>query len=289
MSIPTNGIQVAAPSSKGKNVFFTSGSKTNADKLEEGLTALDLASFAPKQNSKLVALHQALKSVCGSKHRLVRPLIGERGYAIVKETKDGSGQSLSHGVDFDALMPHDSDFPVFRDSTGNYFQPDEGDRIIHRFQVEKERVQAAAISKALVNIIDKFHGTSLRPSGGIYWLPQGAIETFDKVAKCFQDACEDGTNKIYFQTTVLDDDLTESVIAGLTQSVEMEVNQMTADLRDNNPGKRAKKTKAERCNRLLARIAGYEKMFSVSLKELQAQVSTVEGQAMMATFSTMGV
>jgi len=277
-------IQIEAPSSKGKNVFFSTGSKTNADKLQKGLEALGFGKSAPKKNSKLIALHQALKGVCGSKSRLIRPLKGEPGYAVVREQKGSDGKSLSHTIEFDALMPTDSEYPFFRDSAGNLFSPPEENAIVQRFQIEKERVQASAISKSLVKIIDDLHGISLRPSGGIYWVPQGAVAHMEKVADCFRDACEGNLNKIYFQTTVFDDDLRESVIVGLTQSIETEVRQMLEVLNNPDIGKRAKNTKRDRCGKLLKRITGYERMFRVSLQELQKQVSEVEAEAMLDAF-----
>ena len=280
MSITT----VQAPSSKGNNVFFSTGSKTNADKLKTGLDALNLGQFAPKKNSKLVALHQALKGVCGRKDRLIRPLKGEPGYAVVREEKGEDGKSLSHTVEFDALMPTDSHCPVFRDPDGEYFSPFEDNAITQRFQIECERVQASAISKSLVQIIDYMHGISLRPRGGVYWVPQGAVDRFENVAQCFHESCEGKLNKVYFQTTVHDDKLRDSVIMGLTDSIETETRQMLEVLSQPDVGKRAKKTKMDRCGKLLKRISGYEKMFQVSLQELQKHVSHVEAQAMMTAF-----
>jgi len=276
--------QVQAPSSRGNNVFFSTGSKTNADKLKNSLAALGLEQYAPKQNSKLVATHQALKSVCGRKDRLIRPLKGEPGYAVVREEKGEDGKSLSHTVEFDALMPAGSDFPVFRNPDGEYFSPVEDGAITHRFQIECERVQASAVSKSLVQIIDYMHGISLRPRGGVYWIPQGAVAKFEKVAECFQNSCEGNLNKVYFQTTVHDDKLRDSVIMGLTESIENETRQMLEALSQPDVGKRAKKTKMDRCGKLLKRISGYEKMFQVSLQELQKHVADVEAEAMMTAF-----
>ena len=49
-------------------------------------------------------------------------------------------------------------------------------------------------------------------------------------------------------------------------------------------GKRAAKTKQERCARLRKRVRGYEKMFAVTLQGLAENLATVESALVIATF-----
>lgn len=275
---------------KGKNVFFTLGSKTNTEKLKESLDQLGLGSFAPDNNTKKSALKQALYSVCANRRRLIRPLPGERGYAIVSEKRDEDGVSLEHTVDFDALLPNGSDVPVYRDpDTGQPCNPSEEDKILHRFQIELGRLPSPKVSLALVRILDHMHAISLRPTGGIYWLPQGAVTKFQEVAKAFEEASEDNSNIMYFQTTAMDDDLRHTVIESLKRSIGGEVSAMEEEVMSGDLGKRAIKTKQERCDKLRARVLGYQKMFDVTLKELEEHLDTVESATAVNAFASFGV
>ena len=275
---------------KGKNVFFTLGSKTDAEKLKESLDQLGLGGFAPDNNTRLSALKQALHGVCANRRRLVRPLPGESGYAVVSESRDENGVSLDHSVDFDALLPSGSGDPVYRNpETGLPCNPPEEVRILHRYQIELKRLPSNKVSIALVRVLDHMHAVSLRPTGGIYWLPQGAVSKFQEAAKAFEEASEDSSNIIYFQTTAMDDDLRRTVVDSLKRSISNEVSTMEEDVMTGDLGKRAIKTKKERCAKLRARVIGYQKMFSVTLKELEDHLDTVESAEAMNAFASFGV
>ncbi len=275
---------------RGKVVYWTLGNKTDADVLKTKFDNQNLGSFAPDKNTNKSSLKIALTSVCANRRRLVRPLVGERGYAVVTEKKDSSGVSLGHTVDFDALLPDGVDVPVFRNAeTGAIINPPEENAILHRYQIEQDRCSSHKLGIAMVKLVDRLHGVSLRPTGGFYWLPEPALPRQNAIAAAIQSSSPDGSNIIYSLKTAMDDDLRNAVIGGLTHTLETELNTVEEEVMSGDLGKRALKTKKERCARLRQRVVGYQKMFSVALTELEDKLDRAESAVSVCSFQAMGV
>ena len=248
-----------------------------------------METFAPDKNTNKASLKIALTSVCANRRRLVRPLVGERGYAVVTEKKDSNGVSLGHSVDFDALLPDGKTEPVFRNpADGSIFNPPEENAILHRYQIEQQRCSSHKLGIAMVKMVDRLHGVSLRPTGGFYWIPEPAIPRWNLLAQSIQDSSPDKSNVVYSVRTAMDDQLRSAVISGLTHSIETEIKAMQESLETDDLGKRALKTKSSRCGRLRQRVVGYQKMFSVALTQLEDQLDEVETAEAFSVLSSLG-
>ena len=275
---------------RGTVVYWTLGNKTDADYLKQEFEKIGMAGLAPDKNTDKSSLKIALLSVCANRRRLVRPLVGERGYAIVTESKDVVGKSLDHNVDFDVLLPDSSSTPIFRDSqTGAIFNPAEENSILHRYQIEQDRCASHKLGISITRVIDQLHGTSLRPTGGFYWIPQGALSRWNLAAKAIQESASDGSNIIYSLKTAMDDDMKRAVIDGLSRELSTEIETMETDVMSGDLGKRALKTKQERCERLRSRVKGYKGMFSVALVDLEQSLERVESAVAMSALTNFGV
>tara|TARA_R100001129_G_scaffold56172_2_gene38664 strand:+ start:605 stop:1459 length:855 start_codon:yes stop_codon:yes gene_type:complete len=274
---------------RGQVVFWTLSNKTDAEYLKNELELQNMGGFAPDKNTNKSSLKIALTAVCANRRRLVRSLVGERGYAVVSEHKDSTGVSLGHTVDFDALLPDGAGSPVFRrPDTGEIFNPPEENAILHRYQIEQQRCSSHKLGIAMVKMVDRLHGVSLRPTGGFYWIPEPAVPRWNALAKAIQDSSPDGSNVVYALKTAMDDELRRTVIDGLTHSLESEVGTMEEDVMSMELGKRALKTKKERCARLRQRVEGYRKMFSVALSDLDHHLDRVESAVSVCVLSQMG-
>ena len=290
----------------GTNVFYTLGSKTNAPELRRALNEIEIKRggkeiklgdrFIPEKNTKKAALKQALVSVCSNRRRLVRPLPkGQRGYAVVTENKDENGKSLDHVVDFNVVLNVEDGKmgePEFLNAKmdGPALEGDCPDMnlILHRYQIELDRLPHHKISVAIVKILDFFHATSLKPTGGLYWLPKDTV--FRKVAKAIEDASEDDSNQVFFQRTAKDEDLNRTVISNLRRTITTEAEAILSEALVRGEGemeKRAIATKEARWLALRKRIAGYQKLFGVVLSDLQDDMEKTETALVAATFSQL--
>ena len=275
---------------RGKVTYWTLGSQTDAEALRKELEILQLSKFAPDNNTNKASLKIALERVCGNRRRLVRPLpAGERGYAIVTETKDQNGKSLDHSVDFDALLPDGMNVPIFRDpETGAILNPPEEANILHRYNLERDRCSSHKLGIALARIVDGLHGVSLRPTGGFYWIPEGALEKWNAVGAAIERCSSDRSNIVYSLKTAMDESMKRAVIDGLSRELSGEIATMEESVLTDDLGKRALKTKQERCERLRSRVIGYKKMFQVSLSSLEDSLERVESAVSLAALSGMG-
>ena len=283
----------------GANVFWTLGEDTDADFLEEQLSALKLSfgKLAPKKNSDKAALHIATKRVCANRRRLVRPLpSGIHGYAVVNEDQDDNGKSLDHSVDFDVLFLQGGDnTPVFQDpQTGELIFPQEANAILGRYATERQRCNSHKVGIMLAKIVDRLHGVSLRPTGGYYWIPEQKVPLMESVAQIVRKSSPSGRNTVYFMRTVLDESGKVAVIDGLVRQLTSELESIEAQVEEvDEDGKRAMKkrglkTKQERCERLHNRVRGYEKMFQTKLDSLRETVERVEEATTFAALEAMG-
>ena len=275
---------------RGKVAYWTLGNKTDAEALRKELELLNLSKFAPDNNTNKASLKIALERICSNRRRLVRPRpAGERGYAIVTETKDQNGKSLDHSVDFDVLLPDGMDTPVFRDPTsGDIINPLEEPQILHRYQIEQDRCSSHKLGIALVRIVDHFHGVSLRPTGGLYWIPEGILSRWDAVGAAVERCSSDSSNIVYCLKTAMDDEMKRAVIDGLSRELNNEIQTMEESVMSDDLGKRALRTKKERCERLRKRVSGYQKMFKVTLDSLDESLERVESAVAISALSILG-
>tara|TARA_R100000008_G_scaffold28095_1_gene15574 strand:+ start:3879 stop:4736 length:858 start_codon:yes stop_codon:yes gene_type:complete len=276
---------------RGKVVYWTLGNKTDAVALKAEFESQGLLRFAPDKNSNTASLKIALQKVCGSRRRLVRPLPpGERGYAVVTETKDAQGKSLDHSVDFDAVLPDGAQQPIFRDpATGEVINPAEETKILHQYFLELDRCSSHKLGISIVRLVDHFHGISLRPTGGLYWLPEQALSRWDAAAKAIEGCSGDSSNIIYSLRTAVDDRTKQAIISGLSRELNKELAAMEESIMSDDLGKKALETKQARCEKLRKRVTGYQKMFKVGLQSLDESLERVESAVSITLFQGWGV
>ena len=285
----------------GRMVYFTLGGETDAEKLGQALEDMGLGKFAPSSNTSRIALKLGCQSVCSKGVRFLRDLKGERGYAVVSQRKDETSGELTFRVDFSAVTDLEGDI-TFRigdevpTNPGGYslldtkwptYQQvlDDMGRVRARALVESTRCQASTVARSLVGLVDRFHGVSLRESGGIYWLPAGpnnaVLDKWSKVAEAFT-ACGGGRNIIYALQTEVDEDTAFAIMDALVREVKKEREQMEERFHGLEHGasddrhKRALATMESRIKTLRGRVKGYESIVGRNLDGLRTELSECE-------------
>jgi hypothetical protein len=143
--------------------------------------------------------------------------------------------------------------------------------VLNRFPVERASLAPADISSWLIKLANGKSATSLRDSGGIYFVPRGHVDFWRSVGR----AVEQCGHKVFKIPALHNTEAVEAILDAITTEANAEVEAIEADLEkigDEAPGKRALDSRATRCRDLLKKVAEYETLLGVRLPEIQARV-----------------
>ena len=280
----------------GEIVTWSLTSTTNVDKLREALTEIegangkvrDFSRFTPKTNTCLKALHAALMKVF-RRSTLIRPLKkGGRGYSIVREETNktsavtGNAATLLHNTIFEVRLPDaHSKVPDFLEIEEDGLPSELEAQIRAEFIRQLAVVPHSNLASSLTRIVDHLHGISIRPSGGVYWMPEPVKVYFDNIANAVME-CGPGC-EVHCAETVVGPKLTSMVVDNLVRTLRDEMERVADELdansmlpEDDQWGERKLKTMLDRAKHLDKRIRGYQKMMGVNLQELKDQLSELD-------------
>ena len=261
-------------------VTYWNLSESDPKILKEAWKAAGLEKFAPRARTEQDALKKALKSVFLSDHRrLIRPLADDPGFAIISETGGDERRTLTHEQELAVTVAPGGKL-IFEPKSHT-----DATRIDEEYRAALGSVPALKVSRALVGLLESaLHATPLR--GGIYWVPDDAINTWKTIA----DGVEAAGNAscVYLMRTAMDDTAKKAVLDALTADIEKEVASILADTTaDSNLGVRglaSRKTKAED---LVARVEEYEKILDVKLQTLRTKAKEADAAATLAALAAM--
>jgi len=227
----------------------------------EGLPATAL----PEAPSGKIALSRALRDQQHVKRKLVKA--GGGFWALLDVLADAHGhvetqqiaiaRYTDQGLELTCMpnAPYDLDAKI-RTGFFNYSQT----------------LETADVSNWLTKLADAKHATSLRESGGVYFLPQPAVAYWEIVTRVLA-----GCGHAVFSIPALRSD---EAIAAILDSLTQEANAACAALHtemgqplDQLPGDRGLATKARACDSLATKIAGYAALLEVDLGSLQDRIT----------------
>ncbi len=264
-------------SATGAFVCWTLAAWTDHKILTDQLSAIGLGGYVPKPPSPQVALHEALKEICASSDRLVRPLSEAAAYCVVKEKK--VGRRNEYETERTARID-----PDVKDRVSLLFNPyDDVAKEVHKtFDAMQGRVASSALSTSLVAIVKRLHGTAIRPTGGIYWVPNP--ELFEPIAKAVEASGLTGHHIVYIvglhvnaQAVRLVKHAIEAEILAESQRLHEEISQ--ADL-----GKKALENRCDYLSEMEKKVIEYEAILGESLTHLKDSLKTVQTAIGMGEF-----
>lgn len=260
----------------GAVTFWNVAVETDRNALFSKLQAIGFEDCVPNERTAFAAA----KQTCLKKFR------GE-GYRVEK-LKDGNGvtvESIERG-DFEnkytqiAYIIVDDDTRtiaqcrVFISGANNQQIETE---LIDAFQVELNLCAANAIGMALAKAIEMHDGYHLRPHGGVYFLPNYKSESFEAVAKAFEESAVGGQTMVHRMEVASTDNTLRSVHYAIRERMSERINEMKAELAD-GLGKAGRKNRKVEVEALLEQTKRYEGLLSESLEEVRADLQSVMTQ-----------
>lgn len=249
----------------GAIVYWTLSDDFDAELLKTGLQNLGLEKFAPDARTTVSALKQALinaAGLCKLKNVLVRGLENpkEDGFIVVRENlgdQDNEYDTLFHADHHPSEgLRLQCDDPNFCAHTQNEFRKCSGS------------ASAYAVSKSLVNIAAELHGTPLRPSGGIYWIPDHKLSQWEDVVKVVSAAAH-GETKLYKIRTVFDDSAADALRDAVANAINSDVKALEEYTKKDNAKERFLRARREDAKRLREKVKSWEEVLNLTLGDLR--------------------
>lgn len=254
----------------GAVIYWDLHGVVNRGPLEKALEnqGFDVANMHfPELPSNDVCLHRAVKEE--KEHRvLVRPLRNKKGWAVVDEFALDENDDLTYTTRFTVrLDEHD----ILRFG-GNTDDPGV-ERIKKSYVKHLNELRTTDISKWLVTVVEYLDALRLKYNGGIYFIPQKSVTTWNKYKAALEECSE---NRTHMLPAMKSDEAMEAIMDAITKEVERETAKMDKDLEEKGLGKKGISNRIARSADLMAKVKRYEDLIDSKLDVLREQVDDMQ-------------
>jgi hypothetical protein len=262
--------------------------------LSSGFKSLGLEEYVPEARTVMSCLRAALTDRYEVEDKKTERLVVRsvpKGFVVVKETpKDAKRAGDDWGEVVARVVLSDDEQDVVLDP----WDSDIHSQIVAAMSEAKKWLSSGAVGGALVKIIEVW-GLSLRPNGGVYWLPKDMVNCWDSVTSVVVNASarkdKDGKdvdpNRVFKLNVEADTDMVEAIGDILTNEVECELSRMEYELANGDLGQRAIETRENKTQHLLNKVAKYEQSFAKKLSGLQERFQRAESAAACAKLAAL--
>lgn len=278
----------------GSVIWWRLAKSTRLETLASGFKAQGLENYIPEPRTAMSCLRAALTDRYEVEDKKTERLVVRsvpKGFVVVKETpKDAKRAGDDWGEVVATVQLSEDEQDVLLDP----WDHDIHAQIVAAMTEAKKWLSSGAVGGALVKIIEVW-GLSLRPNGGVYWLPKDMVSCWDAVTNVVVTASAktDGAgkdvdpNRVFKLNVEADTDMVEAIGDILTNEVEVELSRIEYELQSGNLGQRAIETREARAQHLLNKVAKYEASFQKKLTGLQEQFARSESAAAMAKLAAI--
>lgn len=266
---------------KGRVVFWSSTEWSSLSDIRDGLAKVSrpdgrtLEDFAPKPRTAYACLRDAI-SVQFPKQR-VEKLETNKGFAClqVNRHRDDVTTTTLFAVEADEQA---MDFTFLRG-----YRSDWNDQLQAEFSRQRGLLKPSQVTGCLTGILASCcNYVPLRPTGGVYWIPEVAFDLWAQVAPVVEKAGVGGTNAVYQITHDLNADAVRAVRDSFQKLIEAEAEEINRLIESGELGERALKTQGERAEALQRKIEEYEQILSERLPAAMDLAKQAEVAAMFA-------
>ena len=257
----------------GALVFWNFGPGTELYKLRNALEDNGFYHYSPERMTDAAALKASLaKEFPGDKIFTV-DVDGLAVFEIVKIVKkDRERNTYEHilTASVNSRQEIDYDLP----------DHDRDQRIKEQFRGYTTLVPTSQLTAVMVEIVASLGGLSMRPAGGVYWIPETNWQRWKALADSIETTGP--KNRLDACRVILDQHCIKSVQEALTNEIDREAKLIQETINDQDKGKRATNSARKRAEALRDKVSEYERAFSIPLAELTKRLdeaTTIEATA----------
>lgn len=228
----------------------------------------------PSAPSEKLALSRALRDNESTKHKLVKAAGG--WWAMLATNSNNQGDvattQLLKARYFEGraeIVATDNVTDLVRYDVNNMIHA-----IRRAFTAHAETLAASDVSIWLINLAETQKATSLRESGGVYFLPRNAVDYWAKVAEVLKGC----GHQVFAIPALRTEEAIAAILDGITHEAESACAALHAEMSqplESLPGTRAMNTKIASCETLAAKVSEYEALLDLDLGALQAKIARV--------------
>lgn len=244
----------------GSAVFWTLGESTDYKQLSNALSACGFNKFIPERMTDYAALKAALEH-CFPDHEVFPVKGAGTTFELVSVRRDQFDKRNNFQHVLTASVT--ASLTIETDSSDDAVTA----RITEQFQLNRNTVPYHNVSRCLVDIVFDLQGTTLRPSGGIYWIPNNNFDRWERVAAAVESA--GAKNQAFALRTFLDEHSAAVLRAALSAEIAREARSIDETMHDPDTGLKAAATAKKKARNLRSKIEAYESAFSMALPELK--------------------
>lgn len=159
---------------------------------------------------------------------------------------------------------------------------------IHRgFHMRQTRVDGKKVGAALATVASYMKATTLRPRGGVYWLPSEAMPRWRHIAAGVGASAIAGRARIYVITTAMSKGTVTAVIDSVKRNVSNKLVALHKELAAPKLGNRGRQTKLKEIEKLSQTARYYSELFGTSLSDLEEACEASSGDEVESILSNM--
>lgn len=233
--------------------------------------------LVPAPTTPLESLKYAVRKAAGGHNFLARKRAGN-SMAIVREVVDGREASYH-----DELICYVEGEEIKFD---NILHPMVGG--IHTaYYIARQRIPGKKVTSSLTTIAGRLHATTLRPRGGVYWLPESSLPAWRHIARGLKRASLSGPSQIYLLTTAMTPATANAVVDAVKRNIASRLLAIHKEMDDPKLGDRGRKTKLAEIKDLAAKADLYSELWNRSLTDLKAATAATGGDELEALLGDM--
>lgn len=274
--------------SAGVITFWRMDGTMSADALTEAWTSNGFdGDDLPPLPSAVAALRRAVYEQ-RKENVIVRPLrrADFSGWAIVEETTEATLEHtpLLHVAvdDFGRLTFEEPlSYATLRaDATSEDIAEQVAAEIASAYDRFLGLVTASDASAWLVKRVHAYAAIPLRDTGGFYFIPHPQSQRWEIEAKVIRNATPHDIGLIPAMKT---EEAVRTILTSLEEEANAEAARMFEDVTGGELGERALKTRADRCDTLIRKVADYERLLGVSATTLNTRLEELRTSLAAAT------
>ena len=260
----------------GGTAWWTLGKDVRLSELAEAWARAGLPEdWLPELPSLEQRLGRAVRTVTALR-KLARPIARKGHWALVSEvvTKDAEGNA--------AGVTHEQTATVQIRHGELHFEPyyaPQVDAISGAYHASYGVLDRDDVALWLVEVLEKVHGTPLRPRGGVYYVPSGELNRWRTIGKVLADA---KAGDVYTLPTLAGDEAHRAVLDALTREVLEATAEVEAQALEGAVKGRGLRSRVRECEALTARIGAYESLLGAAVDKLRDSVARASDCALQA-------
>lgn len=242
------------------------------------------ARLLPDNPSPQVALTRAASEQGGTR-RLIRPMAGGKGWAVVDEVPQADGtlvyatlaqltlkEGKLHILDGTDMTPRSDGLTAA-----------EILKLRDDFEAFQKQLTINDVSAWLTKLVKpELKAVSLRDTGGVYFVPREYLDTYGKMVKAIYGASE----HLMFEVPALkSDEAVNAILDALLREADGECESMETELDTGNLKKRALQARKEKCEGLRLKVEEYEKLLGRSMTAVRERIDNLKASVVDAALS----